>query len=317
MDQCLPCEARSGTHTEWVAITNNAGRSWKVHRTKMVGPGQVMFAGTRNGWTSNGWVSHDGGLSWSKASSPSWTIDDVTVVGDRVWAIAEGTGPGPTRVLTGAVTGSTLTPTPAQPFPTGFNPGMVIAPTTTSVYVQAFTSSGEVIKATDNRGASWHRVTAPCGPRRPGRVAAPDGGLAAFSAVRLEVACGDKSLKPPKLAYSVAFSDNGGQSWSRVPVPQSQLVTAQPVSPDVAWGTNGTGAILRTIDGGHSWTTVWSAVIPHGPPGTLENLTGIGPSTAYAAFQVTSSKDTYFLIRSTHNSGASWGPVAAFTLPQR
>jgi hypothetical protein len=144
INQCYPCKAQSGTHREWVAESNNSGRSWTVRRTTMplvvsssVPP--MVFASGQDAWAYGGWVSHDGGLDWAKASAPVPVLNaNVEVGAGRVWTlVASVFGAGTSMVLTGAVTGDELTETKGQPFPTGYDPGTVIATTAGTVYLQA------------------------------------------------------------------------------------------------------------------------------------------------------------------------------------
>jgi photosystem II stability/assembly factor-like uncharacterized protein len=321
VDQCFPCQATIGTHTEWVAVTDDAGRAWTLQKTAMpVSSGSptrsmVLSDNERDAWSTNGWVSHNGGLTWAKAKTPLAVIGDVVVVGNRVWAVGQVVPTGATRVLTGAVTGSALTPTTGQPFPSGFYPGALTSPASNTVYDQAWGPSGSAIKVTRDGGKTW-RAVAPCGAREVGQVHAPLDLMTAFSVDRLFVLCAMKTLNPPTISSSFSFSTDGGTHWSQVPASKLLPEPAEPVSSSVAWSDDGQGDVIRTTNGGHSWSEVWTP-IDHGdfPPGTLENLTASGSAAAFAVFEIDTSKGTYFLIRATANSGGIWHAVSVFTLP--
>ncbi len=175
VDQCLPCQAVPGTHTEWVAVSNDAGRSWTVRKTAMrVLPRAVMFADARDGWTASGWVTHDGGLTWSEAKGALGSVNDAVIVGNRVWAQGEVDRYLVTRVATGAVTGSALEVIPVQPLPRGYYPGSLVAPSPSTVYLQAWGPSGAVMEVTRNGGRTWELVKAPCGARDAGTGTSAD-----------------------------------------------------------------------------------------------------------------------------------------------
>ena len=319
VDQCLPCQAMPGTHTEWVAVTNDAGRSWTVRKTAMrVLPTAVMFAGARDGWTTDGWVSHDGGLKWSEAKGPLESVNDAVIVGHRVWALGEVGRSLVTRVATGTVTGSALELILVQPLPSGYYPGSLVAPSPSTVYLQAWGPSGAVMEVTRDGGRTWQLVKAPCGARKPGQVRAPIANLSAFTPDRLYLLCGTKTLKPPGVSRLLSFSADGGRTWTRVPKSSRSETPSgwQTESSTVGWTDNGGGGVLRTTDGGRSWRVV-SAPIDHSRyrAGTLESIVATSPARAFATYALTTSKGTYFLIWETSDAGSTWDAVSAFTLP--
>jgi photosystem II stability/assembly factor-like uncharacterized protein len=172
-----------------------------------------------------------------------------------------------------------------------------------------------VIDVTRDGGKTWQKIAPPCGSNQAGEVNAPAATLTAFSAELLSVACTAKNLHPAKITHSVSFSTNGGRAWTQIPAASSEIIRAEPVSSTIGWGTSGAGAILRTTDSGHSWSTVWPANRQGSPVGTLENLAATGLTRAFATFEIDTTKGTYFLIRATTDAGATWSAVAAFTVP--
>lgn len=319
VDQCSACAGMTGgTHTEWSAVTDDAGRHWTFRKTPMpltVGDdlSTVMMASRRVGWYANGWLTLDGGRRWKQASAPLPNIEDVELAGSRVWGLAFDSSSQVTRVLVGRAGDRNLTLAPRQPFATGYYAGTVIAPSEATVYVQAEGPKGAVFEVTRNAAESWKRLAAPCGARRPGQVRAPLDDLTAFSPDRLVLLCGKKTTSPARLTTFLSFSTDGGRHWTHVPVPRDEEVAIEPVTATAGWGVNGEGQILRTTDGGRSWQTVW-AFGPGGAHGTLEDLAASGPSKAFATFAVERSGRTEFLIRRTTDAGASWHPVASFAL---
>jgi len=318
VDQCLPCQAVPGTHTEWVAVSNDAGRSWTVRRTAMrVLPRAVMFADARDGWTASGWVTHDGGLTWSEAKGALGSVNDAVIVGNRVWAQGEVDRYLVTRVATGAVTGSALKVIPVQPLPRGYYPGSLVAPSPSTVYLQAWGPSGAVMEVTRNGGRTWELVKAPCGAREQGQVRAPIANLSAFTPERLYLLCGTKTLKPPGMGRLLSFSADGGRTWTRVAKSSRSETPSgwQTESSTVGWTGDGGGGVLRTTDGGRSWQVVSSPISrSRYRAGTLESIVATSPAQAFATYAVTTSKGTYFLIWETSDAGSTWDAVSAFTL---
>lgn len=164
-----------------------------------------------------------------------------------------------------------------------------------TIYIQAGPSR-EQIKASSDYGNSWRSVTNPCAPGQPGKGSA--GPLVAFTADRLSVTCVTQNRSPDSRGdgYERTFSDDGGRTWTRVAATSPPLLAAHAVSSTVAWASDAND-IVRTIDGGHSWHTVWSAT--EADDGTLESLVAVAPDRAFAAFEIDTGHGTYFLIRAT------------------
>ena len=223
-----------------------------------------------------------------------------------------------TRVATGTVTGSALELILVQPLPSGYYPGSLVAPSPSTVYLQAWGPSGAVMEVTRDGGRTWQLVKAPCGARKPGQVRAPIANLSAFTPDRLYLLCGTKTLKPPGVSRLLSFSADGGRTWTRVPKSSRSETPSgwQTESSTVGWTDNGGGGVLRTTDGGRSWRVV-SAPIDHSRyrAGTLESIVATSPARAFATYSLTTSKGTYFLIWETSDAGSTWDAVSAFTLP--
>ncbi len=320
VQQCHPCQARGGTYTNWVAVTNNGGRSWTVRKTPLrltVPNFGVVFADASNGWTESGYVTHDGGLTWQKAKiGTRWTVDGLSVAGGTVWAVAEcahgGCG---TAVFSGPATGSTLTPAPRQPF-SGYKPGWILGQGADTAYIprQSGWFSG-VVFATRDGGRSWKELRWPC---PVGTYAA--GLLAAGTSASLWQACNVAVKKPhlrkpaPGRTFLLARSNDGGLHWETRPNPMS-VVELHPVSALVAWGWDDMGHASRTTDGGTTWQQVWPAA-SLATTGTPEAFSSQNALTAEITVAVSPATGTYLVVYRTHDGGHTWQP-SVIALPAR
>jgi hypothetical protein len=327
IQQCYPCHAKSGTLTTWVAVTDDGGGSWTVRTTDLSDQGAggfgLSFADATNGWANGGWVTHDGGLSWRKArAATSGTVDRVAVAGGTVWALADGcSGTGCwTVVLSGAATGSDLTPVPSQPASV-LSPGSVLAVGEGAAFVDGYGPRGEVAFGTSDGGRSWRALPPHC---PAGTFKAPL--LAADSPSSLWAFCqeGTSVTTPtgtvvkarPAGQELLARSTDGGATWTTTPVSVSAGQLA-PVNQQVAWLWPGLDTLWRTGDGGGSWSTVWSTnTVPLPAPGDAQPgaFSAESPSEAEIAVAVSSSVGTYVVVDQTLDGGASW-QAATVSLP--
>lgn len=230
-----------------LAATTNGGRTWQVVDPRLfigftTGGGstpQFEFTSPKHGylWGENVLINHeapvlvtdDGGLTWTPAE-PGPVVQDVSAIGDNVWALVGGCAPfGATTTMcpTGldVSTDGGLSWSPASPPSAPALPPTAITPSgaTSSVsydselaritmqraYVleQTTPATTMALSFTSDGGASWSSRPVPCG--EPYDLGAE---LAASSTDDLWLLCGSQGSagSQPKELYR---SDNGGQSW--------------------------------------------------------------------------------------------------------
>jgi photosystem II stability/assembly factor-like uncharacterized protein len=307
ISQCHPCPARTGTYTNWLAITADGGQTWQVTKTGMPLPESgygAAFADARNGWTQYGYVTHDGGYTWHKVAT-KLRVDSVGVAGGRVWGLTDSacTSGCASQVLTGSADGDTLRPVPQQPF-TSYAAGQFAAVGSDGTYIWAATDQGTRIVATDNGGRTWRTVTPGCAARDAGIVRAD-------SPTSLWLVCAYDKKRPglPKTGPdTLTHSTDGGRTWTSSPLPRGSL-TPYPVSNDVAWGLS--GVVYRTTDGGRTWTVGWNpaTATPRGTETwTLEALAAQDANTAEIVVSARAHNGTYFIVLRTTDGGRTWLP---------
>lgn len=320
IEQCYPCRAKSGTMRLWTAVSEDAGRSWTVRATDMTGAPSggfsLSFADATDGWADGGWVTHDGGLSWQKAvvTGTTWPVDSVDAAGGTVWALADGCSGGGcgTVVLSGPAGGSSLTPVPSQPG-VDLVPGSVIAVADGAAYVDGWGSNGHVAFGTTDGGRSWLALAQDCpaGTFKASVLAADSpSSLWAFceEGVPVTTPTGTVLKGEPGGQEYLARSTDAGATWTTTPV----TVTAgqlAPATPQVAWLWPGLRALWRTVDGGGSWSQVWSSgtvQLPAAGDAQPGAFSAEGPSEAEMAVAVSASNGTYLVVDQTTDGGATW-----------
>ena len=305
ISQCYPCQARGGTYTNWIALTDDAGRNWTVTKTSLPfndsGVG-LHFADADNGWIDGGYVTHDGGRSWHKAGAPA-RVDTVDVAGGRVWALSSDGRT--TQVLTGSAHGDTLRPAPGQPF-SGYAAGHVTAVDADTAYVWAAADTGITTVGTDDAGRTWRTITPGCAPYA--------GLIEADSPTSLWQTCKDGTVQKPGFPKKppgsgvLERSHDAGAHWTQYPLPEPALRPV-PISAQVAWSA--VDQVYRTSDGGQTWQAVWNPDNdrPVGsPPGTLEAFDAQGTIGAVAVLAFSPPTGTYLVVYRTGDSGATWQP---------
>lgn len=317
LNQCYPCRTAMAccTLTDWVAITDNGGRSWSLRPTPTLGS-TVQFADRRDGWSSAGYVTHDGGLSWRKANVQSrYPVESVSVVGGRVWAIA--TGPCITRircvgfgaaVLVGSASGSTLAPVAHQPFRSGYKLGGIFGASPDTAYVTASGPDSVVQVHTRDGGHGWHRTPQLC---------AQPGGLSALDQVGAKVLWATCPLREDAL---LVRSTDGGRRWTTLRRPVS-MASVYPVSSSVLWGLDERGSVTQSTDGGAHWQRVWT---PPADTATFHAFTRTafpalsiqGPKSAAVATLVSGTHGANLAVYRTIDAGRSWRESLA-KLPAR
>lgn len=264
LEQCLGYRNGNPTsHTQcrdWLASTTNAGAFWRVaHRPWLVF--EPRFSGS-DGWAaglqalSGGgglarfYVTHDGGRSWSAATSaaPALGEQTVSVGGGEAWAVGSGCAPGcMVTIMHGAVGGSRLLATAAQPISGSYTNVEVVAAGPHTAYVNNPDAFGQAFVTHDD-GRSWQRIAPPCPRDSFGRIASD-----ASSGPVWATCDGGHGVT------TLTRTTNGGRSWEPLANHFDELFQLQPVSAQVAWGASPKGFVVRTTDGGLTWSTVWSA----------------------------------------------------------
>lgn len=327
VQQCWPCAARTGTYSSWVAVTRDAGASWTVRKTAMpTTTGEALsFAGPMDGWTGNGWYTHDGGLTWHKARVTNGVaVDSVSVAGGTVWA--DGTACGPfgcrSSVLSGRATGSSLAPLPDQPLRGAYGAGIVLAVAPSTAYLEAFGSSGEVVVETVDSGRQWQTTAAPCpsGDFAAGNVAPGPHSLWQFceQGVSVKTPTGTVVKARANGKVSLARSDDGGRQWTTSPV-TVHVGALHPWSDTTSWLWT-TGQVWRTTDGGARWALAWSAE-SFNPPTQGASLSPLAfsassGSAAEVACGVSTRRGTYLVVYATVDAGTTW-QATTVSLPAR
>ena len=331
LEQCLGYRNGEPTgHTscrDWLASTTDAGASWRIGRR----PFNVFdprFSGS-DGWAEGSLalsggtslarflVSHDGGRSWKVASSaaPPLGNQEVSVGGDSVWAVGGSCVRGCTvTIMHGALTGSNLTATAAQPISGGFTNVEVVAAGPRTAYVNNPDAFGQAFVTHDD-GRSWRRIAPPCPRRSFGRLSS-DGSSGSVWAT-CDGGHGSATL---------ARTTDRGRSWQSLAGRFVDAFQFRPVSAQIAWGASPLGFVIRTTDGGLTWSTVWSisasqrlALRAHAPrvaclDGCATMLTAQSATSASVVIILTHGRGgkkarfTNLVVYRTSDSGATWHP---------
>jgi photosystem II stability/assembly factor-like uncharacterized protein len=99
-------------------------------------------------------------------------------------------------------------------------------------------------------------------------------------------------------------SDDAGDTWYAVNTSQ-QVVYVDPTSQDTLYGTSASDPLLRSTDGGMTWTSLLG-----GPPyaGKVLDVVAVspaGPNVVYAGLKRPSISDEYWFFRSS-DAGSTW-----------
>jgi photosystem II stability/assembly factor-like uncharacterized protein len=322
-----------GTSQDWRASTTDGGASWHVAQTSW-NFDYVALAGT-DGWaeglqsgghseggTISFFATHDGGRTWHVAPSadPAEGSGGVSIAGGEVWALGSHcarpcTGPNAppvNAVLRAPASADHLAATAGQP-PLGDTTNLSVAASSRDeAYVLAddygtignvFTVVRTRVFATHDGGRTWRSLPPPC-PRLS------FGHLYSAGADALWAACdpmhGDTALRR---------ATAGGSTWAALPAKLGR-VQLQPASAQVAWAVVSGGRVLRTSDGGRTWSQVWYGGRPEPTvlAGNTPVLTVQSPTTATVIAVVTRGRvdghaaRTNFVTYRTTDGGRTWRP---------
>ena len=237
-----------------MALTANGGRSWQISRAPWV-VSRPQFDAAGNGWAqgvsnqrvARFYVTHDWGRTWTTApsASPSPGLGPVSIAGGEVWSMGEACQPTcNVTIVHGAASGNRMTAAAAQPI-TGDALNLEVVAASTGVAYVSNPQKPLQSFVTHDDGRSWRRFSAPC-PRLQEST-----GLAAGGPESLWDSCrhGGGSV--------LRRSADGGRHWTTYPIAFGTMNMLQPVSAEVAWAQTINGHIVRTTNGGRSWSTVW------------------------------------------------------------
>lgn len=320
LSQCFPCAAgtRAGQHNRaWTLTTTDHGVSWQAKPTAALG--SAVFAG-RNEWVdgtrfvagggtvSDAYVSHDGGLTWRRATGPSgWQVGGVVVSGETVWAVATRRG-SDSLVLHGSPTGNALVPVRAQPLATTDAPLIVAGPGDTA-YVDSAQGINDVRHlVTRDGGRTWQTLPKFCPTEGGDRTLTvdPAGSLWRF--------CWDGHG-----SVLLGRSTDGGHTYRsyHLPAPGARGAPArfQAVSEHVAWEITDHGDVIRVTKGGAQSAVVWrqSSSQFSTVNGVPEALTALDANNASVTVVVGADRQahttgSYIVIYTTHDGGHTWTP---------
>ncbi len=328
LQQCLSCHNGDPTahpsEQDWLASTADGGASWRVLRR----PWYVFepsFSGG-DGWaegldassdTARFYVTHDDGRSWNVAPSaaPAMGDQNVSVGGGEVWAIGSACNPQcAVTVLHGPDNGSRLMAAPAQPISGGWTNVEAVAAGPHTAYVTNPDAAGQSYVTHDD-GRSWQRISASCPPGGYGKLFA-DGSPGSLWA----------TCEAPHRRAVLSRSTDGGLSWHVLHGRFSSVFRVQPVSAEVAWGLTPQGAVVRTTDGGATWSTVWpveqsqQASLRSPTPSLAASASGTPMLTAQSGSSATvlmivtcgrfgkQAKLTNLAVYRTEDGGQTWQP---------
>ncbi|HEX3975089.1 MAG TPA: hypothetical protein VHW96_02435 [Solirubrobacteraceae bacterium] len=347
--QCQPCykggDGRGSATFDWRAETSDGGVTWQVARTS-ANLDAFAFAGA-DGWgeglrsAGHGgggmltfFASHDGGRTWHVASSEGRAsgTGGVSISGGEVWMLGSCAGvcsaPNAPNdlVLRAPASGDHLAPTAGQP-PLGDTTNVsVVATGRDEAYVltddygtvdNVATITHTRLFATRDGGRTWQRIPTPCPHLTFGRLYA--GGTQSLWAV----------CSPTRGPGELRRSTDGGTHWTTLPSRPGNI-QVQPASAQVAWATTRAGQVLRTANGGRSWTSVWyggrpEATAPSNAPPVNrawdEALAVQSPSVATVVAVVTRghvdghASRTDFVVYHTTDGGRTWTPRAVLLPP--
>jgi len=312
-EQCNPCSSTQ-RFAEWMATTADAGAHWALRplpfylfAPQFSGARDVWGDGQDRGTIVNGvWVSHDAGRTWARVAlpEPSNEPGDVSAAGGEVWAAAARCAATcATTVLHGSAAGSTLTATAGQPAAHAMD-AQVIAAGAGSAYLATAIGHSTRRYVTHDDGRTWQVTSNPC------RADIADTALAADGPTSLWEQCTGGRGR-----FVIERSTDNGHHWTEYPMSFGGLQQQEPTGGGSAWALSDTGIVIRTVDGGATWTAVLR-------PGRETSLLTASAQSAVVVRAVGRghvdhhSANTNLIAYRTTDGGTTWRP-SVVPLPPR
>jgi hypothetical protein len=305
---------RKYPYDSWFERSADGGRTWQASPASRSqhGPSTMsgmVFLDARRGWAGEWWTK-DAGAAWHRWL-PRGDDVDLAPSGSSAWAdILNCRHENCARDVVESVAGpgASQHPLPAQP-PLQIQPYTLVHPSTDTGYVLSSGHAGAdrmVVEASRDSGLTWQVHDTPCGePAATGAL--PD--LAASGPDDLWLVC-QNSIEPDESLSTIYRSRDGGASWTeQTAKPFGENVgSLSPVNGQVAWALStprdGSTSVLRTSNGGRSFTTVLDSKF-YGF-GT-DAMTVLSPTSAtLSGFEVTPNGGRLELVYSTHDGGRTW-----------
>jgi hypothetical protein len=302
-------------YAAWFERSADGGRTWLAGPATRNehGPSsanQPVFLDARRGWAGPWWTS-DSGVGWHRWL-PKNDYVDVAMAGSGAWAEISRCHLNACRrdvIDSVARPGASPRPLPAQP-PIDVWPATLIHPSPATGYV--LSSRGHrgadrvVVEASRDSGVTWQVHDTPCpGPDASG--ASPD--LAATGHDDLWLVC-QNTIEPDESLSTVYRSHDDGASWtqqSAKPIGEN-LGPLSPVNGRVAWALStvrdGSTSVLRTSDGGRSFTNV----LDSGRSGfSADAITVLSARSAtLSGVELTPNAGRLELVYTTDDGGRTW-----------
>jgi photosystem II stability/assembly factor-like uncharacterized protein len=305
---------RKNPYESWFERSADGGRTWHASPASRSehGPStmdQLVFLDARRGWAGHWWTG-DAGAVWHRWL-PRGDYVNIAPSGSSAWAdIADCRHETCDRdvVETVASPGASPRPLPAQP-PFTIQPYTLVHPSADTGYVLSNGHRGAdrmVVEASRDTGLTWQVHDTPC--REPAAAGAfPD--LAATGPDDLWLVC-QNTIEPDESLSTVYWSRDGGTSWTQQtakPIGEN-VGPLSPASGQVAWALStrrdGSTSVLRTRNGGRSFTTVLDSRMSGF--GTDE-MTVLSPtSVTLSGFEGTPIGARLELVYTTHDGGRTW-----------
>lgn len=285
-------EIGTGRATGAVAVTADAGKSWRLARLGSGPLASVTVAGAASAWATGTcpaagacaadlYRTDDRGRSWTRL--PGVGLVDMAFGDDRSgWALPVGARtPGlPTFLARTSDGGASWGSGPAPCTAVHLEPqavSFVAATRGLVVCVGDPTKDGQAkaVTATTDGGATWATVAAvgiaaavDASPAPKAGAGQGSGGLPLHGLVRDVAAVPGGPVWLVTSTPAVLASDDGGRTWTPIPVPAPPL-SAWPLDHGAGFilvhdAKAGTLVLLGTADGGKTWpaATTWPAAIP-------------------------------------------------------
>lgn len=227
-----------GTINGGLGRTADGGRSWYAESASPAPDGLVRFANADVGFSfgEQYQVTRDGGKTWQSLPTPGY-LDDLEVMNDRIWALAQSCRQCRSPRLFSATVDSPVLHRVRTVAP--------IAPVDSALTLagnSVVVTGGEDLWVSRN-GLTWRKGINPCG-------SGPQS-FAAWSPTDLAAEC-----TPVRGLGSIFESNDGGLRWSNIanlPKVTAAVATLSAGTWNHLIITTGVGAPYITFDGGNHW----------------------------------------------------------------